>query len=365
MSAVCWRSIDPLAAGAIFLGACADHEGKGTSFSEAGRDGSSFDASALGEACDGMASVDADTVRSNVEGNAPCAAPCDGVCIDGRCLFTLAETSAPVDIAIDGTSAYFGSCPPNGGGGAVLSVPVGGGSPIRLATGAGCPLSLALGDTNVFVAGLGGTGDVARVARSGGPLMTLSSRADAPTAMAVDDTNVYWAAQSGALMRMAIGGGTPSLVARCQKGCTRPAVNAHHVYWGDPYAGSILSVSRDGGSPVVVTNGLETVSSLAIAGTDIYFASGYFVAKTPLTGGAAGTIGLPTGAPVNAIAVDDTSVYFTSWSSIWKLPFTDVQPTRIAVTQGDPGAIAVDATSVYWTDGVASRCGRIMKLTPK
>jgi hypothetical protein len=359
------------AAAAIFLWTCADHARKDTGVFDAGRVGPRLDGSALVASCDATASANTDADALNSDAIIPCVAPCNGVCTDGRCLITLAETSSPVDIALDGASAYFTSCPPDGRSGAVLSVPLGGGLPTGVATGPGCPVSLALGDTSLYVAGLGGAGDVAKVSRSGGGLTKLASSADAPTGVTVDDANVYWATQGGALMKIAIGGGTPSLVARCQKTCTRPVVDANRVYWGDPYAGTIMSASRDGGSAVPVTGGLETVSSLAVGGNDLYFANGYFLAKAPLTGGAATGIGLPTGAPVGAVAVDDTSVYFTSWGSIWKVPFADVQPTRIAVTQGEPTAIAVDATSVYWTEGVASTplpsggCGRVMKLTPK
>jgi hypothetical protein len=356
--------IQAVAAGTLCLPACADHALKGAAPSKDGGEAPSFDGGVPGEACDANASADAD-MRSNADASVPCVAPCEGLCTDGRCTVTLAEIPSPVDIAVDGANAYIASCLPDAAGGAVLSVPLGGGPSMTVATGAGCPVSLTLGDTSLYVAGLGGAGNVAKVTRGGGTLTTLASNPDSVIGIAVDDANVYWATQGGSLVRVALGGGMPSVVASCQRTCTRPVVSAHRVFWGDPYAGSILTVPGDGGLPMLVTSGLETVSSLAVGGSEIYFANGYFVGKAPLAGGAAATLGLPTGAPVNAIAVDDTSVYFTSWSSIWKIGFTDVQPMRIVVTQGDPGAIAVDSTSVYWTEGVGSRCGRVAKLTPK
>jgi hypothetical protein len=108
---------------------------------------------------------------------------------------------------------------------------------------------------------------------------------------------------------------------------------------------------------------------MAMSGDQIYFASGYQLGQVSIHGGAAANVGLPTGAPVGAIAVDDSSVYFTSWGSIWKIAFTDIQPTEIATDQGGPNAIAVDGTSVYWTNADSwpsgGCCGQVMKLTPK
>lgn len=297
-----------------------------------------------------------------------CPIPCEGTCADGRCLVTLADASSPDDLAVEGTSVYFAGCASTGTGGAASSVPIAGGPSVLLASGPACPASIALGALGLYVSGLNG-GDIARVPRDGGPLTVISSNPDKPTGLAIDTRNVYWATRGGALMRMPLSGGPPTAIASCHNGCTRPVVQGDDVYWGDSTAGSIFKLSADGGPPIPVTGGLEAVGAIAVSSDRIYFSSGYLLGQVPMDGGTAMSLGLPTGAPVGAIAVDDTSVYFTSWGSIWKIAFADIQPTQIATNQGDPNAIAVDGTSVYWTNADAwpdgGCCGQVMKLTPK
>jgi hypothetical protein len=283
----------------------------------------------------------------------------DANCDNGRCPVALAEVPSPTDVAVSGASVYFTSCS-NDGGGSVLRVPRFGGSPATLAVGQSCPVGLAVDDANVYVAGLGGS-DLAKVPLDGGVLMTLASDAGAPVGVAVNTTSVYWTSGAG-LMRVSLDGGAPTLLASGQRSWTRPVLDSDFVYWGDPDLGTIQKLPLDGGSPATVGTAVETVTDLALSSTDIYFADGYTLEKAPLAGGSTVSVGLPTGAPVGAIAVDDASVYFTSWGSVWRIAFADLQPTRVATDQSEPNAIAVDGTSVYWTDGSG---GHVMKLTPK
>jgi hypothetical protein len=353
-----------LAAGALCLAACSNGSETHRGSSEAGTGG--VEAATLGNAAEGSTEGDVGSLDAGSDAS-PCPVSCHGTCMEGRCLVTLAETSWPTDIAVDGTSVYFTSCP-DGGGGFALSVPLDGGSSMALASGQGCPVSLALGDTSLFLAGIE-SGTIMKVPRGGGTLTALASGADAPIGVASDGANVIWTTMGGNVMKVPIVGGFPTALSSGQKGLTRPVVDAAFAYWGAPNAGTIQKVPLDGGPPTTVTSGLETVTALAIARTDVYFADGYSLAKAPLGGGPATGVGLPTGAPVGAVAVDDANVYFTSWGSIWKIAFAGDQPTRIATDQGEPNAIAVDATSVYWTNAVdgpsGACCGHVLKLTPK
>jgi hypothetical protein len=302
------------------------------------------------------------------DGATICAISCSGTCTDGRCLVTLATATSPSDIALDDARVYFTECPSTGKGGTITSVPLGGGSPSKLASGSACAASLALAGSTLYVAGLNGN-DIASIPRYGGTLKTIASSSDKPVGIAVGDTHIYWSTQGGVLMMMPLTGGSPSMLASCPKGCTRPVAQASDVYWGDSSAGTIQMALGDGGAPVVVTSGLSGVGAMAISGDYIYFASDYLLGQVSVHGGSAMNVGLPTGAPVGAIAADSTSVYFTSWGSVLKIGFTDIQPTEIAANQGDPNAIAVNGTSVYWTNADAwpsgACCGQVMKLTPK
>ena len=302
------------------------------------------------------------------DGATVCAISCSGTCTDGRCLVTLATTPSPSDIALDDVRVYFTECPSTGKGGTIASVPLSGGPPSTLASGSACAASLALAGSILYVAGLNGN-DIASIPRDGGTLTTIASSSDKPAGIAVGDTHIYWSTQGGALMMMPLSGGSPSILASCPRGCTRPIAQASVVYWGDPSAGTIQMSPGDGGAPAIVTSGLSSVGAMAISGDYIYFASDYLLGQVSVHGGSAMNVGLPTGAPVGAIAADDTSVYFTSWGTVLKIGFTDIQPTQIAANQGDPNAIVLNGASVYWTNAdvwpSGACCGQVMKLTPK
>jgi hypothetical protein len=168
-------------------------------------------------------------------------------------------------------------------------------------------------------------------------------------------------------MKVAVGGGAQTVLASGEKSMTRPVVAGGDVYWGERSGGTIKRVPVDGGSPTTVTS-VNTVTALAVAGTDVYFADGYLLAKAPLSGGPATTIGTAAGAEVLAVAVDGQSVYFSGDGTVWKVPLAGGPPTTLASNQGQPNAIAVDATSVYWAnvfDWPTQTGGQVMKLTPK
>jgi hypothetical protein len=367
------RGVEALAwaAGCALLAACSEPTPTGGGPS-GGRDASVFEASAAARADDGSTLGDLDADGAGDAGPL-CATPCGGACVAGRCLVALAQVTAPVDLALDHASAYFASCP-LAVAGAVLSVPLEGGSPTTLVPGPGCPTSLAVDDTSLYVAGVGLAGAdggvILRVPLDGGTVTTLVSGADRPVGIAVDGTSVYWTT-SNALMRIPVAGGTPAALQSALESATRPVVVGGYVYWVDPSTGAIQRVPIDGGSASIVTAG--AVSSLAIAGDDVFFAGGFTLMRAPVDGGASTVISTAGGAPVLALAVDDASVYFTSSSTIWKGPLGGGAAAIIASNQGEPGVIAVDATSVYWTNGTSwppppaggSGGGQIMKLTPK
>ena len=365
-----------LAAGVACLPACSNRATDGGA-APAGPDASRVEGGA-GDADAGDADANAgvlegdlDAADADDDATPACVAPCQGTCVAGRCLVTLASSPSPVDLVVDGTNAYFASC---ASGGAVMSVPLSGGAPVTLASGPGCPVSLAIADKNLYVAGVGFTGAdggvVVRVPLPGGSPAILASGGSAPVGIAVDGASVYWTASDGSLTKVPIGGGAPVVLAPGPKSATRPVLDGDEIYWSDEAGETIRRVAIDGGIPETLVIG-EPASGLAIAGDDLVIASGYTLETAPLAGGPSTTIGTAAGAPVFAVAVDDASVYFTSYSTIWKVPLAGGIPLVLAGNQGSPGALVVDDTSVYWTDATSwppqadGGGGQIMKLSPK
>jgi hypothetical protein len=355
-----WRSgARAVAVAATYLAGCS---------SEGASKNSAMDATAEGGP-QGEDAGAAEAGGAEPDEDAACAAPCDGQCIGGRCLVTLASIPSPVDIVVDTANAYVSSCATDDGG-MVLSVPLAGGTPRALAAGPGCPV-LALAGTTLYLAGLHG-GDVASLPSGGGPLTTLVSGADAgagtPVGIAVDATSVYWTTTGGAVMKAPRGGGSATSLASGQTGVTAPAVDASGVYWGT--GETINKAPLDGGPTTVVTTA-GAVTALAIAGNDVYFAAGYLLMKAPLGGGPSTGVSAADGAPLFAVAIDDANAYFTSPSVVYEVPLEGGNAAVLASNQGGPNALALNATGVYWTDGTSwppapgSGGGQVVKLTPK
>ena len=145
----------------------------------------------------------------------------------------------PCDIAVDSTSAYWTDC-----GGAstagIISVPVGGGSAVTLASGTGQAFYIAIDASNVYwssqSAGVNAILSVPKVV--GGSISTLASGLGNIQDLAVDASFAYYVDSSAsAVLRVPIGGGTPSTVAT--QGGAGIAIDAAHVYRGGYTSGTI------------------------------------------------------------------------------------------------------------------------------
>jgi hypothetical protein len=150
-------------------------------------------------------------------------------------------------MVIDSTSVYWTTCgDPTGG--FVLKVPKAGGPVTTLASGDRLS-GIAVDATSVYwIAGTpdASSGAVMKVALGGGAVTTLATRSGDPANVAVDDTSVYWTEQTaGAVMRVPLTGGTPSVVTTANSPWDI-ALDATNVYWTSTVDG-VMKAPKGGG----------------------------------------------------------------------------------------------------------------------
>jgi hypothetical protein len=231
--------------------------------------------------------------------------------------------SLPSGIAVNGTSAFFGSVSHG-----ISSVPIGGGPSAIVVPAAAAPggaLEVAVDPDYIYWTNENASGVVMKATLDGGSVTTLASGLPSPTGFTIDSNFVYWSdsAMSGRIVKVSLGGGMLINLATNQNIAQPPAlaVDALNAYW--PSSGALMSVLLAGGTPTMV---------------------------------------VPSSAGVVTVTVDDTFAYFgTSDGAIHKIPknsgsvdggsVVTLVPSSPATMS--PQAMAVDAMYVYWITGDA------------
>ena len=277
----------------------------------------------------------------------------------------------------------------NGGGAATLAPPstgggamVGGACPnspsseptqrtlVTLASGQDYPYAITVDSENVYWSTFGtygsNDGTVMKVSVDGGAPVQLASHQGAPGSIGVDATSIYWS--TAALMKVSKGGGTPVVLAN---GISNDpiAVGPKGVYGFGSVNGqtSLVSVPLDGGTPtaLVPSNVLApSFESYGIVADASYVYWTNFMEPCPmmkvsLAGGNPQTLATVPGAG-GAIALDATDVYFATSQGVYRVPLEGGDVATLAQGPNGPG-IAVDDNNVYFTDGDnilrISKCG--------
>jgi hypothetical protein len=352
-----------------------------------------------------------------------CEPSCAGMCCQGRCVVTLAtEPGLPSAIAVDSTNVYWVTSGVlvvdriTNDTGAVMRVAKTGGAPVTLASNQAYPAGIAVDATNVYWTNQGypdppgdtAVGTVMSVPIAGGDAATLASAQPAPSGIAVDSVNVYWSnvgvvdagAWSGSLIKMALAGGTPTVLDTTGWNYgTGIALDATHVYWGT--CSGVFSVPIDEGTVTMLSESLKPLVcavDVSVDAANVYWTThegalkSQFgrVMKSPLAGGSSvslssiGSIPLGVASLPLPIGAGETaeSVYFTGavpgvleqGENVLRVPVEGGTPTTLFAPQL-AGTIAVDSTSVYWTvspyeqasgdGGLTLVPGAIMRMTPR
>lgn len=183
--------------------------------------------------------------------------------------------------------------------------------------------------------------------------VTLSGSAAAPS-----PGHVYLASEGsptvsrgGTLSRVLRGGGGVSTLASGQVGTTSVAVDGTNVYWADFASGTVNEVPLGGGGVTVLASGQSQPTEVAVDGTHVYWINYAFgtVNEVPIGGGSVTTLASGQSGPL-ALAVDGAYVYWsTADGAVKKAPAGGGTATTLATGQ-DANSLAVDGTCVYWTN---------------
>jgi hypothetical protein len=271
-----------------------------------------------------------------------CSNPCDGACVSGRCLTTLASgINDPGWLAVDGTSVYF---------------TVGGNSP---ASGPG----------------------LMRVSKTGGTLATIASQPDL-SALALDATSIFWSASDGTLQTASLTGKMPATLASGLHVPQSLALDATSIYFAEANPGRISKVPLAGGAPVPLATGVSFPQGLVVDASNIYWVEGggappdydTRLMMMPLAGGTPTPLWDDGALATAALAVDAHNIYWTTSSSstvngstvctgkVLSMPIGGGAPTTLATGQDCPGPIAVDRSAVYWINEGSRYVGALMKI---
>jgi hypothetical protein len=236
--------------------------------------------------------------------------------------------------------------------------------------------------------GAGGT-SIVSLTTYGGDLMTVATGLDTVVRLAVSAGYVYFLdqapwivdADSGAMTpkglveRVAVGGGTPEVIATVPATLFGIAADSTYVYWTEwSPAGSVLRAPAAGGSVETLAAG-ERPGPIAVESGNVYWLNlgTMQVDCTPPDGG---LVMLPAGSstPVvlasslkgaQAIAVRDGSVYFSAFGqfciaattpqgSVSKVTVATSTTVTVATGVYSPDNIYVDASTLYFTTFVPS-----------
>jgi sugar lactone lactonase YvrE len=218
-------------------------------------------------------------------------------------------------------------------------------------------------------------------------LQTLVSGLVQPYGIAVDSNFVYFSVSgptnnSGTIMKVPLGGGTPTPLATGQNNPCAVAVDTTSVYWTNygtgttTVDGQVMKVGLDGGTAVVLASGQYTPIYIAVDRAGVYW-NNYGLSYTPdggsfqwlhsavmsvgLSGGTPLTLAPSPGTPAVGLTLDGTRVYWTNLhdpqvtfqtGASLSVVGIDGGAARTLATHGGEGwQVAAGPAGVFWSVG--------------
>jgi hypothetical protein len=157
---------------------------------------------------------------------------------------------------------------------------------------------------------------------------------------------------AGTVRSVSVDGGAPPLVAANQATPSSIAVGADAVYWTnlgrDGGMGSVMKAPLDGGAPGPVAEGVDEPQGLQLAADGLYWGTGAGeIVRSPLDGGPPAQLSAGRGVAVRDLAIDASGLYWVDQAGeVFRAPRAGGAATLIGTSARQ---LALDDQAVYWT----------------
>ncbi|MFO0748564.1 MAG: hypothetical protein U1F43_23305 [Myxococcota bacterium] len=237
--------------------------------------------------------------------------------VDGVATELATDLGPLTSSAIDGSNLYWSEVD------RIARIPLAGGPTTVLVPPGTVPAEVELADYIAVDAGhiyftSSSLGSISSVTLDGADLTTLAV-VGWPGDLRSDGSDLFWLDEpAGLVMRMPVGGGTPTAIFAGPAGPWAIALDAGHVYWTNPLEGTVMRVGKDGSGAQTLASGQAQPSSITVTATTVYW-SDYAgndsrVFKVPSAGGAVVSIPSPTvDQGIVGLTHDSACVFWSSY----------------------------------------------------
>jgi hypothetical protein len=267
--------------------------------------------------------------------------------------------AAPLRIVVTGDHVYWTV---DGAGAIVMRAPLAGGVGNPLVYDNAGAEGLAVDASFAYYA-QPTLGRVMRVAVAGGAPEVVASKLDFPKFLATDGSSLYWTGGKidGRITRLTlVPGASPEILIDGQNNPFAIAVAGGFVYWTDLADGTILRTldHLTGLADAAVRTANRLTTGLK-GPTDLVLVGGYAYApdqagqirRVSVDGGDLELVADAMGRPYG-VATDGLSIYWTTsgpGGAILRAPLgANVEGMKVVVGQPDPGCLAVTVDQLYW-----------------